>query len=130
MQLYQQHKPYLDLIYFLINNKLTWLPKRGMKEAWGIANEEMEAPSNLALDVIWLRHFQTAQAPGRVAEPAANRVPQVGVQLPAGEALPGIIGGGMVSGVYWNVGPRDNNAADVDHIRPRLAPEIANPVVR
>lgn len=101
MELYQLHKPYLDLIYFLVQNKLTWFPKRGMKEAWGIANEEVEAPSDLDLEVIWLRHFQTVQAidEAKVVSRAVESVmPQVGVQLP-NRMVTGAFSGFNVSGV-------------------------------
>ena len=33
MELYQNYKPYIDLIYFLVKNELTWLPKYDVKEA-------------------------------------------------------------------------------------------------
>ena len=34
MKLYQKYKLYIDLIYFLVKNELTWFPKTTMKEAW------------------------------------------------------------------------------------------------
>ncbi|MEK6882062.1 MAG: hypothetical protein AABY22_20770, partial [Nanoarchaeota archaeon] len=38
MQLYQKYKPYIDLLYFLVNSNLTWFPSVTMKNAWGIAD--------------------------------------------------------------------------------------------
>lgn len=36
MQMYNEYKDYINLIYFLISEGLTWKPRIGMKEAWGL----------------------------------------------------------------------------------------------
>ena len=56
MHLYQVYKPYIDLIYFLVKNKLTWLPARGMKESWGIVNMKPCISSKIGMDLIWHRY--------------------------------------------------------------------------
>ncbi|MEK6881395.1 MAG: hypothetical protein AABY22_17360, partial [Nanoarchaeota archaeon] len=56
MQLYQKYKPYIDLLYFLVNSNLTWFPSVTMKNAWGIANLHDYTRSKINLDVIWLKY--------------------------------------------------------------------------
>jgi len=55
MYLYQTYKPYLDVIYFLVSNKLTWLPKSEMKECWSIRNMEKCISTKVNADLIWNR---------------------------------------------------------------------------
>jgi len=57
MILYQKYKPYIDIIYFIINNNLTWFPTVGMKESWGLVNLE-DKTGQVDLDVIWARFLQ------------------------------------------------------------------------
>ena len=56
MYLYQLYKPYIDLIYFLIENKLTWLPTTGMKECWGIVDMKPCISNKIGMDLIWHRY--------------------------------------------------------------------------
>jgi hypothetical protein len=56
MHLYQTYKPYLDLIFFLVKNKLTWLPATGMKESWGVVNMTQCISNKIGMDVIWHRY--------------------------------------------------------------------------
>lgn len=56
MKLYQIYKPYIDLIYFLITNKLTWLSASGMKESWGIIDMKECVSRKMAIDFIWNRY--------------------------------------------------------------------------
>lgn len=57
MELYQTYKPYIDLIYFLVNKKLTWFPKVNMKEAWGLVDMS-NAYDKIQMSVIWERFKQ------------------------------------------------------------------------
>jgi hypothetical protein len=56
MHLYQLYKPYIDLIYFLVSNKLTWLPANGMKEAWAIVDMKPCISNKVGMDIIWHRY--------------------------------------------------------------------------
>ena len=56
MYLYQIYKPYIDFIYFLVSNKLTWLPATGMKESWGIINMTPVIKNKICVDVLWHRY--------------------------------------------------------------------------
>ena len=56
MHLYQLYKPYIDLIYFLIQNKLTWLPSNGMKESWGVVDMKPCISNKIGMDLIWHRY--------------------------------------------------------------------------
>ena len=56
MHLYQLYKPYIDLIYFLVKNKLTWLPSSGMKESWGLVDMQPCISGRIGMDVIWHRY--------------------------------------------------------------------------
>jgi hypothetical protein len=56
MHLYQLYKPYIDLIYFLVKNKLTWLPASGMKESWGVVDMQPCIANKIGMDVIWHRY--------------------------------------------------------------------------
>lgn len=55
MHLYQTYKPYLDLIYFLISNKLTWLTNTDMKDCWGIIDMKPCVTSKVNVDLLWNR---------------------------------------------------------------------------
>lgn len=61
MNLYQLYKPYLDLIYFLISNKRSWMPATGMKESWGVVNMTPCISNQIGLDVIWHRYNTEAE---------------------------------------------------------------------
>ena len=56
MHLYQTYKPYIDLIYFLVSNKLTWLPSTSMKESWGIVNMTPCIANKVGVDMLWHRY--------------------------------------------------------------------------
>lgn len=56
MTLYQNYKPYIDLLYFLITNNLTWLSATGMKDSWGIIDMKKCISKKVSLDVIWQRY--------------------------------------------------------------------------
>lgn len=56
MNLYQTYKPYIDLIYFIINNNLTWLPKGDMKECWGVTDMKPCINTKIGVDYIWNRY--------------------------------------------------------------------------
>lgn len=55
MHLYQKYKPYIDLIYFIVKNRLTWIPAKGMKESWGVVNMQPCITNKIGLDIIWHR---------------------------------------------------------------------------
>lgn len=61
MRMYQVYKPYLDLIYFLVKNKLTWIPPTSMKECWGVADMSVCFTNKLSLDAIWARFNADSQ---------------------------------------------------------------------
>lgn len=52
MKLYQAYKPYLDFIYFLVENKKSWYPRSSLKESWGIFNPTPK-PNEVDLGIIW-----------------------------------------------------------------------------
>ena len=56
LHLYQAYKPYIDLIYFMIKNKLTWLPKTDMKQCWGIMDMKQLLSSKIGVNVLWNRY--------------------------------------------------------------------------
>ena len=56
MHLYQTYKPYIDLIYYLVSNKLTWLNTNDMKDCWGIVNMEKCISDKVGVDVLWNRY--------------------------------------------------------------------------
>ena len=56
MHLYQVYKPYIDLIYFLVSNNLTWFPSTGMKESWGICNMKPCISNKIGVDILWHRY--------------------------------------------------------------------------
>ncbi len=58
MKMYQVYKPYIDLIYFLITNRLTWFGTSGMKESWGIMDMTQCFSNKIGIDVIWNRYNQ------------------------------------------------------------------------
>lgn len=59
MSLYPKYKPYVDLIYTLVDKKLTWFPKnKKLKEAWGIINTKVisnnyERFKPISIETIW-----------------------------------------------------------------------------
>ena len=62
MKLYQQYKPYIDLIYFLVTKRLTWFPSTNMKEAWGLIDLTETCTDRIKMDVIWERFKQDGYA--------------------------------------------------------------------
>jgi hypothetical protein len=56
MHLYQTYKPYIDLIYYLVKNKLTWLNTNDMKDCWGIINMAPCIGEKVGVDVLWNRY--------------------------------------------------------------------------
>ena len=61
MYLYQQYKPYIDLIYFLVKNRLTWLTASGMKESWGVVNMTPCISNKVSMDILWHRYNSEQQ---------------------------------------------------------------------
>lgn len=55
MHLYQKYKPYIDIIYFIIKNNLTWTPAKGMKESWGVVDMLPCITSKIGMDILWYR---------------------------------------------------------------------------
>jgi hypothetical protein len=56
MELYQDYKPQIDIIYMLVKNKRKWYPRTDMKTSWGIINlDKAQQPENpnIKLDTIW-----------------------------------------------------------------------------
>ena len=67
MYLYQKYKINLDLLYFLVNNNLTWFPVEGTKAAWGIVNphpEIMPTYRAIGLNTIWGRYLSEREENG------------------------------------------------------------------
>lgn len=58
MKLYQEYKPYIDLIYFLVRNRLTWFPAKKMKESWGVMDMKPCIINKIGMDIIWSRYNQ------------------------------------------------------------------------
>lgn len=58
MRLYQHYKPYLDLIYFLVTNRLSWLPTTDMKSQWGIVDMKRCISQKINVDMIWGRYAE------------------------------------------------------------------------
>ena len=56
MHLYQAYKPYIDLIYFIVKHKLTWLPSRPMKQCWGVVDMQPCVSNKIGIDAIWHRY--------------------------------------------------------------------------
>ena len=54
MAQYQKYKPFIDILYFIIKNKLTWFPNCSMKHAWGIYDGK-DFSNCIPMDVIWSR---------------------------------------------------------------------------
>lgn len=75
MAKYQEYKPYIDLIYFLVKKKLTWFPSTNLKEAWGLIDLS-SAQSMMQMNVIWERFKQEVDLNGRaiaVERPTIHR---------------------------------------------------------
>lgn len=53
LRLYPLYRPYIDLLHFLITNKLTWYPAVSMKEAWGLPYMGSPTPRAMTLEQIW-----------------------------------------------------------------------------
>jgi hypothetical protein len=56
LTLYQDLKIQIDMLHFLVANKLQWHPRKGMQQAWGINNALLPMPFSLDMDSIWLRN--------------------------------------------------------------------------
>ena len=56
MKLYQEYKPYIDWIYFLVSNRLTWFPVNSMRECWGVMNMQPCISNKISMDIIWSRY--------------------------------------------------------------------------
>lgn len=56
MKLYQVYKPYIDFIYLLITNGLTWLSVAGVKEEWAIMDMKQCLSRKVGIDTIWNRY--------------------------------------------------------------------------
>jgi len=56
MHLYQIYKPYIDLIYFLVTNKLSWLPQTDMKDCWGVIDMNPLINDKVNIDFLWNRY--------------------------------------------------------------------------
>ncbi len=54
MELYQTYKPYVDVLYFLVLNKLTWYSKKDMKETWALVDFSKSLNKVIA-NIIWQR---------------------------------------------------------------------------
>lgn len=63
MALYQKYKMYIDILYFLVTNNLTWYPRMSMKEAWGLTKSTTGSicltPTDLG--AIWQRYTQSTK---------------------------------------------------------------------
>jgi len=53
LSLYAEYKSYIDLLSFLVTNKLTWFPRCGMKLAWGLGQPSFGMPTGITMDSIW-----------------------------------------------------------------------------
>ena len=58
MKLYQEYKPYIDWIYFLVSNRLTWFPVNSMRDSWGVVNLQPCITNKIGMDIIWSRYNQ------------------------------------------------------------------------
>jgi len=56
MHLYQTYKPYIDLIYYLVKNKLTWLNANDMKDCWGVVDMKRCIGEKVGVDFLWSRY--------------------------------------------------------------------------
>ena len=59
MKLYQKYKIYIDIIYFLFKENLSWIPVMGMKESWGIYKDFEK--KKFAMDVVWLKQEENKE---------------------------------------------------------------------
>lgn len=74
MELYQKYKPYLDLIYFLVNKRLSWFPGTNMKEAWGLVDLTKAYVNRIKMDSIWEKFKQEIDVNGcAITVPVARR---------------------------------------------------------
>lgn len=56
MILYPKYKSYIDLIDYMITNKLTWHPNVSMQEAWGICDLTGYKAKKVSLNSIWANY--------------------------------------------------------------------------
>lgn len=75
MKLYPKYRSYLDFIDFIVSNKLSWTPRRSMKDAWGIPEPgRMRVGSPVVISSIWERFG--GKAPPQLAVPV-QKVPEL-----------------------------------------------------
>lgn len=53
MVLYHTYRQYIDMIQFLIDNKLSWYPNVSMKQAWGIPCDLFPVPDRVSAKDLW-----------------------------------------------------------------------------
>jgi hypothetical protein len=53
MRLYQSYKPYIDLFYYLIQNKKTWFVKGSVNAAWGLFDSSGIDTTKFGIDTFW-----------------------------------------------------------------------------
>lgn len=68
MALYNQYKPYLDLLYYMIQKRQSWFPRVSLKEAWGIVDLTATHNSKLKVEAIWHKFAQKNEGGGFVAK--------------------------------------------------------------
>lgn len=68
MHLYQHYKPYLDFIYFLVSNKLSWLSTNSMRDTWGVVSMEPCLTDKVGIDFIWNRFINMNDEPATAQE--------------------------------------------------------------
>ena len=56
MKLYQTYKPYIDILYFLVKNNLTWFPKEEFTKVWGLKNLNRKVSKKINIEAIWLKY--------------------------------------------------------------------------
>ena len=59
MILYQKYKLYIDVIYFLVTNKLSWFPTSSFKQSWGLVKFDNWSQNKMKLNTIWARYTQS-----------------------------------------------------------------------
>ena len=56
MHLYQTYKPCIDLIYYIVKNRLTWLNSNDMKDCWAIVDMKPCISEKVDVDFLWNRY--------------------------------------------------------------------------
>jgi hypothetical protein len=71
--LYQVYKPHVDILYYLVEKKLSWFPKEyNMNNSWGLVSKE--SVDMITMKMLWARWKQRER---RVRVPAAQPRPSV-----------------------------------------------------